>query len=79
MDRKWKFDIQEAGEMPNAIQHPFLFCTFIRTMSSKYLSVSLNVKLTRVDSPRKERKSMEGIQGLGRVEEKEVVKSQTLD
>lgn len=45
------FDIQDGGEMLNAIQYPFLFCTFIKTMSSKYLSVRHNVKLTRVDSP----------------------------
>lgn len=79
MGRKWEFDIQDAGEMPNAIQYPSWFCTFIRTMSSKYLPVRLNVKLMRVDSPWNKNKSMEGIQGLGGAEERDVVKSQTLD
>lgn len=57
----------------------FLFSTFIKSLSSKYLSVGLNVKKMTTNITRNKSKRMEGIQGPGEAEKKEGIKSQNID
>ena len=56
----------------------FLFCTFIKSLSSKYLSVGLNVKKMRTNITQNKNKRMEGIQGPGEAEKKEGIQSQNI-